>query len=99
MPARAVRPTRWMYSFGSSGGSNWMIQSTAGMSRPRAATRARGHVGAQHDPRLGVDKLEEGVGPLLLLLAAVKVKDRNVHIVEQLRVETDAARLKPKGGV
>lgn len=57
---RAVRPTRWMYSwiitnfsiehkmisgfcndhitFGSSGGSNCTIQSTAGMSRPRAAT-------------------------------------------------------------
>ena len=33
---RAVRPTRWMYSLGSSGGSNWMIQSTAGMSKPRA---------------------------------------------------------------
>ena len=26
---RAVRPTRWMYSFGSSGGSYWIIQSTA----------------------------------------------------------------------
>lgn len=26
---RAVRPTRWMYSLGSSGGSNWIIQSTA----------------------------------------------------------------------
>lgn len=35
---RAVRPTRWMYSRGSSGGSNWTIQSTSGMSRPRAAT-------------------------------------------------------------
>lgn len=33
-PIRAVRPTRWMYSFGSSGGSYWMIQSTAGISRP-----------------------------------------------------------------
>ena len=35
---RMARPTRWMYSLGSSGGSNWMIQSTAGMSRPLAAT-------------------------------------------------------------
>ena len=35
---RAVRPTRWMYDFGSSGGSYCTIQSTRGMSRPRAAT-------------------------------------------------------------
>jgi hypothetical protein len=35
---RAVRPTLWMYSLGSSGGSYCTIQSTAGMSRPRAAT-------------------------------------------------------------
>ena len=37
-PALAVRPTRWMYSFGSSGGSYWTIQSTSGMSSPLAAT-------------------------------------------------------------
>eukprot|EP01139_Manchomonas_bermudensis_P000891 Amastigsp_a1050_42.p4 type:complete len:122 gc:universal Amastigsp_a1050_42:437-802(+) len=38
LPARAARPTRWMYSRGSSGASTWTIQSTSGMSRPRAAT-------------------------------------------------------------
>lgn len=65
---RAVRPTRWMYSyhqfkllyyelkykqsevimkkctFGSSGGSNWTIQSTAGMSRPLAATSVHNNI-------------------------------------------------------
>lgn len=35
---RAVRPTRWMYSLVSFGGSYCTIQSTAGMSKPRAAT-------------------------------------------------------------
>ena len=41
---RAVRPTRWMYSLGSSGGSYWMIQSTAGMSSPRAATSVHSRI-------------------------------------------------------
>mmetsp|Transcript_18776 Transcript_18776/g.37953 ORF Transcript_18776/g.37953 Transcript_18776/m.37953 type:complete len:241 (-) Transcript_18776:1487-2209(-) len=37
-PARAVRPERWMKSSWWDGGSVWMTTSTAGMSRPRAAT-------------------------------------------------------------
>ena len=43
-PARAVRPTRWMYDFGSSGGSYCTIQSTAGMSSPRAATSVQSRI-------------------------------------------------------
>lgn len=41
---RAVRPTLWMYSLGSSGGSYCTIQSTAGMSRPRAATSVHSRI-------------------------------------------------------
>ena len=33
-----------MYSLGSSGGSYWMIQSTLGMSRPRAATSVQSRI-------------------------------------------------------
>lgn len=41
---RAVRPTLWMYSLGSSGGSYCTIQSTAGISRPRAATSVQSKI-------------------------------------------------------
>ena len=41
---RAVRPTLWMYSLGSSGGSYCTIQSTAGISRPRAATSVHSRI-------------------------------------------------------
>lgn len=37
-PARPARPQRWRNAFGSVGGSIWITRSTAGMSRPRAAT-------------------------------------------------------------
>ena len=36
-PARAVRPTRWMYVCGDSGQSYWMTQCTMGKSKPLAA--------------------------------------------------------------
>lgn len=41
---RAVRPTRWMYSRVSSGGSNCTIQSTCGMSSPLAATSVHSRI-------------------------------------------------------
>ncbi len=47
---------------------------------------ARGDVGAQQRARLRLAELEEGGRPLLLLLLAVDVLHRDVHVVEQLRV-------------
>ena len=61
-PARAVRPTRWMYSLGSSGGSYCTIQSTCGMSRPRAATSVQSSM-----PALAAQKSKKVVVRLFCL--------------------------------
>ena len=47
---------------------------------------AGGHIGAQQDAGLCLAELEEGGGPLLLLLLAVDVLHGDVHVVEQLSV-------------
>ena len=46
---------------------------------------------AEQDARLSLAELEEGGRALLLLLLAVDVLHRDVHVVEQLRVELHAA--------
>ena len=51
---------------------------------------ARSDVRTQQDSLLGVDKLEKGRCPLLLLLLSVDVEHGNVDIVQELRVELDA---------
>mmetsp|Transcript_86 Transcript_86/g.336 ORF Transcript_86/g.336 Transcript_86/m.336 type:complete len:256 (-) Transcript_86:293-1060(-) len=45
------------------------------------------HVGAQQDALLRLAELEERGGPLGLLLVAVNVLDRNVDVVQELRVK------------
>ena len=49
----AVLPTRWMYSFGSSGGSYCTIQSTFGMSNPRAATSVHNRIPCNEENEVG----------------------------------------------
>ena len=51
LPALAVRPHRCENCFGSVGGSNWITTSTAGRSRPRAATSVHNKI----DGELAVD--------------------------------------------
>ena len=51
---------------------------------------ARRHVRAQQDAAALAAELEEGGGALLLLLLAVDVHDRDIDVVEELRVELDA---------
>ena len=57
--------------------------------RPHVQT-PRGDVGADERPLGRVAELEEGVGPLLLLLLSVQVQHRQVDVVEQLGVVLDA---------
>ena len=45
-----------------------------------------GNVSADQGTLLGITKLEEGVGSLLLLLLAMEIKDRKVDIVKELGV-------------
>ena len=46
-------------------------------------------VGAKEDPGGSGAELEEGCGALVLLLIAVEVEDREVDVVEELRVVLD----------
>lgn len=53
----------------------------------RNVQASRRNVGAEQHAGLGVDELEEDGGASLLLLLSVDAHDRDVDVIQQLRVE------------
>lgn len=55
----------------------------------RYVKSARSYVSAKENGLVFFAELEEGRGPLLLLLLAVNVHHRNIDVIEELRVILD----------